>query len=84
MIAFHYLETDNETDIKIQTKAYKDEILANFTCLSEEKLESLVRVIEYAVKHGIDPSNSTSSSNWDWHQSFFLSGIIITTIGRIP
>ena len=82
MVTFHYLETDNETAIKRHTKDYKDAILANFTCLSEERLESLIRVIAYAVNNGIDPSNSTSPSNWDWHQTFFLSGIIITTIGR--
>ena len=83
MIAFHFLERDREEEVKTDTKVYKDAILANFTCLSEERLESLIRVIAYAVNNGIDPSNSSSPSNWDWHQTFFFSGTVITTIGKL-
>ena len=83
MIAFRFLERDQEEEVKTDTKVYKDAILANFTCLSEDSLESLIRVIQYAVNNGIDPTNTTTSpSNWDWHQTFFFSGTVITTIGK--
>ena len=82
MVTFHYLETENETAVKKDTNVFKNAILANFTCLSEESLESFIRVIAFAVRNGIDPSNSTTPSNWDWYQTFFFSGTIITTIGN--
>ena len=81
MVTFHYLETDHENIVRKDTEVFKEEILANFTCLPEESLESLVRMIAYAIDNGIDPSNTTKPSNWNWEQSSFYSGTIITTIG---
>ena len=81
MVTFHYLETEHENIVRKDTEVFKEEILANFTCLPEESLESLVRMIAYAIDNGIDPSNTTKPSNWNWEQSSFYSGTIITTIG---
>ena len=83
MVTFHYLETEHENVVRKDTEVYKEEILANFTCLSEESLESLIRVIANAIDSGIDPSNLTSPSKWDWQNSLLFSGTIISTIGRI-
>ncbi|XP_072032423.1 potassium channel subfamily K member 2-like [Amphiura filiformis] len=82
MIAFHFLESDNETVVRVDTRQYKERILANFTCLTEENLEALISVISTAISNGIDPSNNASSpSNWEYHQAYFFSGTVITTIG---
>ena len=80
-VIFHFLESDHENDVDMKTKVYKNATLANFTCISEEALESLIGMVAYAIDNGIDPSNRTKPSNWNWEQSAFFSGTIITTIG---
>ena len=72
MIGFHYLERDNEDIVREDTRNFKDEILANFTCLTSEDLEVLITKISHALSNGVDPSNNaTSPSNWDYESAFF-------------
>ena len=83
MIGFHYLERENEDIVREDTRNFKDEILANFTCLTSEDLEVLITKISNAISNGVDPSNNaTSPSNWDYESAFFFSGTVITTIGK--
>ncbi|XP_072036161.1 potassium channel subfamily K member 10-like [Amphiura filiformis] len=82
MIGFHYLENDNEGEVRKDTKNLKEQILANFTCLTSEDLETLISSISNALSNGIDPSNNVSSpSNWGYESAYFFSGTVITTIG---
>ena len=83
MIGFHFLEANNEDNVRKDTRNFKEEILANFTCLTSEDLESLIANISYALSNGVDPSNNaTSPSNWGYDSAFFFSGTVITTIGK--
>ncbi len=83
MIGFHYLETSNEDNVREETRDLKKEILANFSCLSDEDLETIIAVVAKAIDNGLDPSNNvTSPSNWQFNSAYFFSGTVITTIGE--
>ena len=83
MLAFHFLEMENEDFVRQDIGEYKQKILANLTCLDEQELENLIMAVKYAIDNGLDPSsNSTiTRSNWEYHSAFFFSGTVITTIG---
>ncbi|XP_022093050.1 potassium channel subfamily K member 2-like isoform X1 [Acanthaster planci] len=81
-LVFSALESTQEEETKIDLRAYKEAILSNFSCISEESLEQLVERIMNAVESGVNPlSNVSSKSNWDFSSSFFFSGTVVTTIG---
>ncbi|XP_022097080.1 potassium channel subfamily K member 4-like [Acanthaster planci] len=81
-LVFSALESPQEEEAKAELRAYKEAILSNFTCLSEEDLEKLVKRIKNAVERGINPLHNVSSrAHWDFSSSFFFSGTVVTTIG---
>ena len=84
MIGFHYLEFDNEDTVRKDTKSLKEQILANFTCLTSDDLEALISSLSLALSNGIDPANNvTSPSNWEYENAYFFAGTVITTIGEL-
>ncbi|MEE6494082.1 hypothetical protein FKM82_017012 [Ascaphus truei] len=81
---FQMLEHEAENTTKTETQRHKLAFLTNYTCLTQDALEQLVKVITEAVKQGIYPLGNESiskHSNWDFSSSIFFAGTVVTTIG---
>ncbi|XP_048360937.1 potassium channel subfamily K member 16-like [Sphaerodactylus townsendi] len=79
---FQLLEKQAETKSRDQFQLEKLKFLQNYTCLDRQALEQFVQVIMEAWENGVNPEgNSTNPSNWDFSNSFFFAGTVVTTIG---
>ncbi|XP_013421280.1 potassium channel subfamily K member 10 [Lingula anatina] len=81
-VVFHFIETPNEDTVRTTAFTGYQNFLKNFTCVSQEELETLIKTIIKAYDSGVLQTNSTqSASNWDIPSAVFFSATIITTIG---
>ncbi|XP_066479324.1 potassium channel subfamily K member 16 [Tiliqua scincoides] len=81
-MVFQLLEKQAEAKTRGQFQMEKLKFLQNYTCLDRQALEQFVQVIMEAWEKGVNPEgNSTNPSNWDFSNSFFFAGTVITTIG---
>ncbi|NXK81243.1 KCNKG protein, partial [Amazona guildingii] len=81
-MVFQLLEKQSETHFRDQFQLEKLKFLQNYTCLDRQALEQLVQVLMEAWVKGVNPEgNSSNPSNWDFSNSFFFAGTVITTIG---
>ncbi|KAM5129337.1 potassium channel, subfamily K, member 16-like [Mantella aurantiaca] len=83
-MVFQMLEQETESNVKVETERHRLDFLKNYTCLTQDALEHLIKVVTEAVKQGLNPlENGTSNqhSNWDFGSSFFFAGTVVTTIG---
>ncbi|KAJ6666820.1 hypothetical protein lerEdw1_018822 [Lerista edwardsae] len=81
-MVFQLLEKQAEAKTRGQFQTEKLKFLQNYTCLDRQALEQFVQVIMEAWEKGVNPEgNSTNPSNWDFSNSFFFAGTVITTIG---
>ncbi|XP_051852641.1 potassium channel subfamily K member 16 [Antechinus flavipes] len=79
---FQLLEKQAEAQSRNQFQLEKLRFLENYTCLDQQALERFVQVIMEAWEKGVNPTgNSTNPSNWDFSNSFFFAGTVVTTIG---
>ncbi|XP_053315419.1 potassium channel subfamily K member 16-like [Spea bombifrons] len=79
---FQILEKQAEANSRDQFQMAKLRFLQNYTCLDVRALEQFVQIIMEAWDKGLNPKgNSTNPSNWDFSNSFFFAGTVITTIG---
>ncbi|XP_072283813.1 potassium channel, subfamily K, member 16-like [Pyxicephalus adspersus] len=81
---FQMLEQEAESSVKVETERHRLDFLKNYTCLTHDALEHLIKVVTVAVKQGLNPlENSTKAkhTNWDFSSAFFFSGTVVTTIG---
>ncbi|KAM4770828.1 potassium channel subfamily K member 16 [Rhinophrynus dorsalis] len=79
---FQLLEKQAEAKSRDQFQVAKLRFLQNYTCLDVRALEQFVQIIMEAWEKGLNPKgNSTNPSNWDFSNSFFFAGTVITTIG---
>ncbi|XP_001507173.2 potassium channel subfamily K member 16 [Ornithorhynchus anatinus] len=79
---FQLLEKQAEAQSRVQFQIEKLQFLENYTCLDRQALEQFVQVIMEAWVKGVNPKgNSTNPSNWDFSNSFFFAGTVVTTIG---
>ncbi|XP_001379448.3 potassium channel subfamily K member 16 [Monodelphis domestica] len=79
---FQLLEKQAEAQSRNQFQVEKLRFLENYTCLDQYALEWFVQVIMEAWDKGVNPTgNSTNPSNWDFSNSFFFAGTVVTTIG---
>ncbi|XP_072498100.1 potassium channel subfamily K member 16 [Notamacropus eugenii] len=79
---FQLLEKQAEAQSRNQFQIEKLRFLENYTCLDQYALERFVQVIMEAWEKGVNPTgNSTNPSNWDFSNSFFFAGTVVTTIG---
>ncbi|XP_015278565.1 PREDICTED: potassium channel subfamily K member 16-like [Gekko japonicus] len=58
----------------------KEDFLQNFTSLSPAEVEIFVKNLMEAVRMGMDPTGR-GNSNWDFSNSFFFVGSMLSTIG---
>ncbi|KAJ8341009.1 hypothetical protein SKAU_G00333000 [Synaphobranchus kaupii] len=76
------LEREAESNSRNHFQLEKLHFLKNYSCLDVPALEKFVQVILDAWEKGVNPSgNSTNPSNWDFSNSFFFAGTVVTTIG---
>ncbi|KAL8185622.1 UNVERIFIED_CONTAM: Potassium channel subfamily K member 16 [Gekko kuhli] len=81
-LVFQLLEKQAEAKSRDQFQLEKLKFLQNYTCLDQQALEQFVQVIMEAWEKGVNPEgNSTNPSNWDFSNSFFFAGTVVTTIG---
>uniref|UniRef100_A0A8C3PEE1 2P domain potassium channel Talk-1 n=1 Tax=Chrysemys picta bellii TaxID=8478 RepID=A0A8C3PEE1_CHRPI len=81
-MVFQLLEKQAEAQSRDQFQLEKLKFLKNYTCLDKQALEQFVQVILEAWEKGVNPEgNSTNPSNWDFSNSFFFAGTVVTTIG---
>ncbi|XP_060101005.1 potassium channel subfamily K member 16 [Heteronotia binoei] len=81
-LVFQLLEKQAEAKSRDQFQLEKLKFLQNYTCLDQQALEQFVQVIMEAWEKGVHPEgNSTNPSNWDFSNSFFFAGTVVTTIG---
>ncbi|NXF40919.1 KCNKG protein, partial [Nyctibius bracteatus] len=75
------LEKQAETHFWDQFQLEKLKFLQNYTYLDRQALEQFVQVLMEAWEKGVNPEgNSTNLSNWDFSNSFFFAGTVVTTI----
>ncbi|KAG8432110.1 hypothetical protein GDO86_017842 [Hymenochirus boettgeri] len=81
-VMFQLLEKQAEADSRDHFQMAKLQFLQNYTCLDSKALEQFVQIIMEAWEKGLNPKgNATNPSNWDFSNSFFFAGTVITTIG---
>ncbi|XP_038044244.1 potassium channel subfamily K member 2-like [Patiria miniata] len=81
-LVFSALEEAQEETTRVDLRRFKEAILSNLTCLTEDRLEDLIKRVMIAVESGLNPLlNVSGNSNWDFSSSFFFSGTVVTTIG---
>uniref|UniRef100_A0A8C5MKS4 2P domain potassium channel Talk-1 n=1 Tax=Leptobrachium leishanense TaxID=445787 RepID=A0A8C5MKS4_9ANUR len=79
---FQLLERPAEANSRDQFQLAKLSFLQNYTCLDVGAVEQFVQIIMEAFEKGLNPKgNATNPSNWDFSNSFFFAGTVITTIG---
>ncbi|XP_011682443.2 potassium channel subfamily K member 16 [Strongylocentrotus purpuratus] len=81
-VVFHFLEQENEDSVRLDLVSIRDQLLADYPCLTEDTLRNFTLGLIKARNSGVTlEGNKTSPSNWDFSSSFFFSGTVVTTIG---
>ncbi|KAM5165284.1 potassium channel subfamily K member 16 [Mantella aurantiaca] len=79
---FQILEKQAEANSRDKFQLAKLGFLQNYTCLDAGAIEQFVQIITEAWEKGLNPKgNASNPSNWDFSNSFFFAGTVITTIG---
>ncbi|XP_075719602.1 potassium channel subfamily K member 16-like [Rhinoderma darwinii] len=79
---FQMLEKQAEANSRDKFQLAKLGFLQNYTCLDAGAIEQFVQIIMEAWEKGLNPKgNASNPSNWDFSNSFFFAGTVITTIG---
>ncbi|XP_036590226.1 potassium channel subfamily K member 16-like [Trichosurus vulpecula] len=83
-LIFQALETDFERELKTSVYEMKAAFLRKLGDLTPEDVEQFVENLTHAVRRGVYPlGNGTEvdHNNWDFSNSFFFVGSIVSTIG---
>lgn len=80
---FDAIESPHEARIIRELNEYVRQFrLTHSDCLTDEELNSFVKLISSANEKGISPLNNVSSDQrWTLGQSVFFAGTVLTTIG---
>ncbi|KFR02772.1 Potassium channel subfamily K member 16, partial [Opisthocomus hoazin] len=81
---FQALERTTEKQEKIAAVQMKEAFLKN-TQLTVAEMEQFMKNLTEAIQNGVYPVGSESQvedSNWDFSNSFFFAGTVVSTIGR--
>ncbi|XP_044517963.1 potassium channel subfamily K member 16-like [Gracilinanus agilis] len=82
-LIFQALETDFERNMITSVYETKAAFLRKLNNLTSEDVESFVKNLTHAVRNGIYPLGNASDhhTNWDFSNSLFFVGSIVSTIG---
>ncbi|NXG44281.1 KCNKG protein, partial [Psilopogon haemacephalus] len=81
---FQALERTAEKQEKIEAAQMKEAFLQNFTHLTVAEMEQFMKNLTKAIQNGVYPVGNESQledSNWDFSNSFFFAGTVVSTIG---
>ncbi|NXV92305.1 KCNKG protein, partial [Calonectris borealis] len=81
---FQALERTAEKQEKIAAAQMKEAFLQNFTHLTVAEMEQFMKNLTEAIQNGVYPVGNESQiedSNWDFSNSFFFAGTVVSTIG---
>uniref|UniRef100_A0A8C4JU30 Potassium channel domain-containing protein n=1 Tax=Dromaius novaehollandiae TaxID=8790 RepID=A0A8C4JU30_DRONO len=83
---FQALERTAEKQQKMAAAQMKEAFLQNFTHLTVAEIEQFMKVsnLTEAIQNGVYPVGNESQiekSNWDFSNSFFFAGTVVSTIG---
>ncbi|KAK2538965.1 hypothetical protein Q9233_001882 [Columba guinea] len=81
---FQALERTAEKQEKIAAAQMKEAFLQNFTHLTIAEIEQFMKNLTKAIQNGVYPVGNESQiedSNWDFSDSFFFAGTVVSTIG---
>uniref|UniRef100_A0A8B9IWA3 Potassium channel domain-containing protein n=1 Tax=Amazona collaria TaxID=241587 RepID=A0A8B9IWA3_9PSIT len=83
---FQALERTAEKQEKMAAAQMKEAFLQNFTHLTVTEVEQFMKVrnLTEAIQNGVYPVGNESQiedSNWDFSNSFFFAGTVVSTIG---
>ncbi|XP_074677410.1 LOW QUALITY PROTEIN: potassium channel, subfamily K, member 16-like [Strix aluco] len=83
---FQALERTAEKQEKIAAAQMKEAFLQNFTHLTVVEMKQFMKDLTEAIQNGVYPVGNESQiedSNWDFSNSFFFAGTVVSTIGRV-
>ncbi|XP_068948173.1 potassium channel subfamily K member 16-like [Petaurus breviceps papuanus] len=83
-LIFQALETDFERELKTSVYEMKAAFLRKLDDLTPEDVEQFVENLTHAVRRGVYPLGNATEvehNNWDFSNSFFFVGSIVSTIG---
>ncbi|XP_030308200.1 potassium channel subfamily K member 16 [Calypte anna] len=81
---FQALERAAEKQEKMAAAQMKEAFLQNFTHLTVAEMEQFMKNLTEAIQNGVYPVGNESQiedSNWDFSDSFFFAGTVVSTIG---
>ncbi|OPJ81323.1 potassium channel subfamily K member 16 [Patagioenas fasciata monilis] len=81
---FQALERTAEKQEKRAAARMKEAFLHNFTHLTIAEIEQFMKNLTEAIQNGVYPVGNESQiedSNWDFSDSFFFAGTVVSTIG---
>ncbi|NWX86732.1 KCNKG protein, partial [Nothoprocta ornata] len=81
---FQALEKTAEKQQKLAAAQMKEAFLQNFTHLTVAEMEQFMKNLTEAIQNGVYPVGNESqfeNSNWDFSNSFFFAGTVVSTIG---
>nr|XP_032601167.2 potassium channel subfamily K member 16-like [Taeniopygia guttata] len=81
---FQALERTAEKQEKMAAAQMKEAFLQNFTQLTVVEMEQFMKNLIEAIQNGVYPVGNESQfeeSNWDFSNSFFFAGTVVSTIG---
>ncbi|OWK50647.1 Potassium channel subfamily K member 17 [Lonchura striata] len=80
---FQALERTAEKQEKMAAAQMKEAFLQNFTQLTVAEMEQFMKNLIEAIQNGVYPVGNESKfeeSNWDFSNSFFFAGTVVSTI----
>nr|XP_013038580.1 potassium channel subfamily K member 10-like isoform X4 [Anser cygnoides] len=84
---FQALERTAEKQQKMAAAQMKEAFLQNFPHLTVAEMEQFMKNLTEAIQNGVYPvgnESQTENSNWDFSNSFFFAGTVVSTIGKQP
>lgn len=84
-IVFSSVELPYEDLLRQELRAVKRQFLQENECLSEERLERLLRKALEASSYGVSILNNASVNwNWDFTSALFFASTVLSTTGESP
>ncbi|XP_056620857.1 potassium channel subfamily K member 5b isoform X2 [Triplophysa dalaica] len=59
----------------------KEDILKNYSCLTKDDLEHIIKVVAQAAGKGVTVTGGKQFNNWNWENAVIFAATVITTIG---
>ncbi|XP_057208470.1 potassium channel subfamily K member 5b isoform X2 [Triplophysa rosa] len=59
----------------------KEDILKNYSCLTNDDLEHIIKVVAQAAGKGVTVTGGKQFNNWNWENAVIFAATVITTIG---